>query len=76
MALFKAIARNQTLVSLNLGNYSSSGFKNKLGPKAAKYLSEMLICNKVLTFLDLKMTNMCDQGLYQISLGMKQNCTL
>jgi Ran GTPase-activating protein (RanGAP) involved in mRNA processing and transport len=50
--------------------------RNNIGPKGAKYLKELLITNKFLAFLDVSGNVLCDQGIYQLSLGLKQNDTI
>lgn len=76
--LFEAVRINQTLISLNLGNDDPRNAKqrNSIGPKGAKYLKEMLIENKFMSFLNIMGNGICDQGVYQIALGLKQNHTL
>ena len=61
--LFKCLKRNQTLVSLSLGNYNTEN-QNKLGATTAKYIKEYLMVSKVLSFLDLRMNNLGDKGIY------------
>jgi len=39
-------------------------------------LKEMLIENKFMSFLNIMGNGICDQGVYQIALGLKQNHTL
>jgi Ran GTPase-activating protein (RanGAP) involved in mRNA processing and transport len=51
--LFEALSKNQTIISLNLGNTESSN-KNKIGPKGAQYLHDMLLQNQLIQFLDLQ----------------------
>ena len=76
--MFDAIKYNQTLISLNLGNDDPRNAKqrNSIGPKGAKYLKEMLIENKFILYLNIMGNGICDQGIYQIALGLKYNTTL
>lgn len=63
------------MVSLNLGNAEPS-CKNKIGPKGAKYLHNLLNNNEFLELLDLQGTLLGDQGAYQISKSFRRNCKL
>jgi hypothetical protein len=61
--LSKALQHNQTVVALNLGNIEPS-CKNKIGPKGAKYLHDLLNTNEFLELLNLQGTLLGDQGAY------------
>jgi Ran GTPase-activating protein (RanGAP) involved in mRNA processing and transport len=74
-AIFKALKFNEHLISLNLGNTDTNS-RNVMGPKASKYLKELLISNQVLTFLDVRYNNLGDQGMFQISQGLRKNRVL
>ena len=67
--LFQSLFDNQNLVSLNLGNKDAL-LRNSIGPKGAKYLKDLLIENKFLTFLNVTGNVLCDQGIYQLSQGL------
>ena len=71
-ALFQSLRYNQTIVKLSLSNQDAS-YQNKIGAKGAKYLKELLQVNQVLNFLDLKGNSLCDQGIFQLSQGLKHN---
>jgi len=51
------------VVALNLGNIEPS-YKNKIGPKGAKYLHDLLNTNEFLELLNLQGTLLGDQGAY------------
>ena len=73
--LFKCLKRNQTITSLSLGNYNTEN-QNKLGPVSSKYIREFLTTSQVIAFLDLRMNNLGDKGMYQIACGLKENRSL
>ena len=75
MHLFEILKKNQTVVTLNLGNYDQVQ-KNKIGAIGATYLRDLLKENKFLTSLDLRANVVSDKGAYQIQLGLLENQTL
>ena len=51
--LSRYLPSNQTLIRLNLGNIDSN-LKNRIGPKGAKFIKEILIKNKFIQYLNLE----------------------
>jgi Ran GTPase-activating protein (RanGAP) involved in mRNA processing and transport len=73
--LLQALKYNQTVITLDLGNTDPMQ-RNAIGPRGAKYMKELLIENRFLSFLDISGNILCDQGVYQISLALRVNTTL
>ena len=63
------------MINLNLGNVDAS-HKNTIGAKGALYLKDLLKINQTLTILDLRGNTLCDQGIFQLSQGLKHNIGL
>ena len=57
--LLQAMKYNQTVINLDLGN-SDPMQRNAIGPRGAKYMKELLIENRFLSFLDLSGNILCD----------------
>ena len=73
--MFKALAQNFSLISLKIGNVENVS-KNRVGVKAVPKLNKFLTASQVLSFLDLRSTNLTDAGLSQLCTGLVGNRTL
>ena len=60
--LFKALANNMSLISLHIGNVENVS-KNRVGEKAVPKLNKFLQASQIMSFLDLRSTNLTDSGL-------------
>jgi len=67
--LFKALVNNITLISLRIGNIENVN-KNRLGAKAVPKLNELLQTSQILSFLDLRSTNLTDSGIALLCKGL------
>ena len=63
---FKQLTGNFSLISLRLGNMENVS-KNKVGVKAVPKLNKFIRSSQILTFLDLRSTNLTDKGLILLS---------
>ena len=59
---FKSLASNLSLISLRIGNVENVS-KNKVGVKAVPKLNKLIRASQILSFLDLRSTNLTDAGL-------------
>lgn len=66
---------NVSVISLRLGNMENDS-KNKIGAKAVPKLNMFIKSSQVLSFLDLRSTNLMDEGLALLSDGLVGNRTL
>ena len=73
--VFKALCSNFSLISLKIGNEENVS-KNKVGSKAVPKLNNLLKTSQVLSFLDLRSTNLTDSGLTLLADGLLANRTL
>ena len=70
--VFKALAVNKSLISLRVGNIENDS-KNQVGLKAVPSLNHFVQSSQILTFLDLKSTNLTDAGLAMLCQGLIGN---
>ena len=73
--MFKALASNFSIISLKIGNIENVN-KNKVGVKAVPKLNMFLKSSQILSFLDLRSTNLTDAGLIALCDGLIDNITL
>lgn len=73
--IFKALCSNFSLISLKIGNIENVS-KNRVGAKAVPKLNKFLKTSQVLSFLDLRSTNLTDAGLNLLTDGLIDNQTL
>ena len=73
--IFLAMCTNKYVISLNLGSDSGVG-RNSFGNKACQALNKMLTENKILSELDIAMTEITCDTIGIIAKGIKQNTTL
>ena len=59
---FKSLTSNFSLISLRIGNVENVS-KNKVGVKAVPKLIKLIQTSQILSFLDLRSTNLTDPGL-------------
>lgn len=74
-ALFLSLCDNKYVISLNLGSESGVG-RNSFGNKACQALQKMLTENKVLSELDIAMTEITCDTIGTIAKGIRNNTTL
>lgn len=73
--IFKALKENKSVIQLKIG--SSSGVaRNTLGVKSIQQMAEMFSENKVLSEIDLSMTEITADTIQAISKGLKENKTI
>ena len=73
--VFKSLMSNQSVISLRIGN-TENDMKNKLGVIAVPKLNSFLRQSQILTFLDLRSTNLTDAGIELLSEGLVDNKTI
>ena len=73
--VFKGLANSESLISLNIGNFENVN-KNKVGAKAVPKLNQLISSSQVLSYLDLRSTNLTDSGLALLCDSLKGNTCL
>jgi Ran GTPase-activating protein (RanGAP) involved in mRNA processing and transport len=74
-AIFSAMCRNYSVIELNVGNSSGVG-RNSLQQKSCEALGKMLTMNRVLSVLNVSMTEITADTVQLFCTGLAQNQTL
>jgi Ran GTPase-activating protein (RanGAP) involved in mRNA processing and transport len=73
--VFKSLIANDSVCSLNIGNFANS-FKNRIGDEGAEKLAQLLKVTKILSLLDLRNMVLNDANLIGLSEGLRFNTSL